>query len=163
MVVSTFLPTFVTMKQDNKIKTQEETFRDKVDHYMVCFLDHCPLREQCLRWLVGQYADTTRVVFSSINPRNPNFAKEDCTMFRPNRKAMMKRGFSNMYHDMPGHMERSIRHQLITIFGHKQYFEMRKGDRLITPEQQQQILDTCRAHGWQGPINYDGEKEDWLW
>jgi len=29
--------------------------------------------------------------------------------------------------------------------------EMRKGDRLITPAQQQTILD-----GWQSPITYDG-------
>ena len=130
------------MKQDNKTKTQEEIFRDKVDHYIVCFLDHCPLHEQCLRWLVGQHADPTRVVYSSINPRNPNYACE---------------------HDMPGYMERSIRRRLINLFGHKQYFEMRKGDRLITPAQQQQIQDTCRAHGWQGPINYESEQEDWLW
>ena len=84
-------------------------------------------------------------------------------MFRPNRKAVMKMGFKNMYHDMPGYMERSIRRRLIDLFGHKQYFEMRKGDRLITPAQQQQIQDTCRAHGWQGPINYESEQEDWLW
>ena len=38
-----------------------------------------------------------------------------------------------------------------------------KGDRLITPAQQQTILNVCRANGWQGPINYDGEQEDWLW
>ena len=66
------------MKETNKTKTQEEIFRDKVDHYIVCFLDHCPLHEQCLRWLVGQHADPTRVVYSSINPRNPNYGKEDC-------------------------------------------------------------------------------------
>ena len=163
MVISTFLPTFATMKQDNKVKTQEEIFRDKVDHYIICCLDHCPLHEQCLRWLVGQHADPTRVVYSSINPRNPNYACEHCDMFRPNRKAVMKMGFKNMYHDMPGYMERSIRRRLIDLFGHKQYFEMRKGDRLITPAQQQQIQDTCRAHGWQGTINYESEQEDWLW
>ena len=84
-------------------------------------------------------------------------------MFRPNKRAMMKRGFKNMYHDMPGYMERRIRWQLIASFGRRIYFEMRKGDRLITPAQQQTILNVCRANGWQGPINYDGEQEDWLW
>ena len=150
------------MKQD-KTKTQEEIFRNKVDHYIVCFLDHCPLHEQCLRWLVGQYADPTLIIFRSINPRNPHYANENCDMFRPNRKVVMKMGFKNMYHDMPGYMEHSIRSKLISLFGHRQYFEMRKGERLVTPDQQQQILDICRAEGWQGPINYDGEQEDWLW
>ena len=60
-------------------------------------------------------------------------------------------------------MEHHIRWQLIACFGRRQYFEMRKGDRLITPAQQQTILNVCRANGWQGPIIYDGEQEDWLW
>jgi hypothetical protein len=40
---------------------------------------------------------------------------------------------------------------------------MRRGDRLITPEQQQQIEQVCRRNGWQGELNYDGEEEDWAW
>ena len=52
---------------------------------------------------------------------------------------------------------------LIHIWGRKQYFEMRRGDRLITPEQQQDVVDCCRHHGWTGPIVYDGEVEDWDW
>ena len=68
-----------------------------------------------------------------------------------------------MYYDMPGRMEKDIRWALISAFGRRQYFEMRKGDRLITPERQQQILDTCRRFGWQGPIIYDGEQEEWDW
>ena len=163
LLISHFLHNFVPMKQEKNMKTQKEVFREKVDHYEVCFIDHCPLREQCLRWLVGQYADTTRVMFTTINQRNPMYGNEHCEMFRPNKRAMMKRGFKNMYHDMPGYMERRIRWQLIASFGRRIYFEMRKGDRLITPAQQQTILNVCRANGWQGPINYDGEQEDWLW
>lgn len=151
------------MKTVKRERTQEEVFREKADHYIVCFLDHCPLHDQCLRWRVGRYADTTRVVFSSVNARNPKFANEHCDMFRPNNRAVMKRGFIHMYHEMPGYMERNIRRMLINLFGRKQYFEMRRGDRLITPEQQQQIQNTCRANGWQGSIVYDGEQEDWLW
>lgn len=151
------------MKAKIKTKTQEELFREKSEHYLVCFLDHCPLREQCLRWLVGQYADPSLVVYTAINPRNPKFGGKDCEMFRLNQRAVMKRGFLSMYHDMPGYMEKHIRWQLIGKFGRRKYFEMRKGDRLITPSEQQVIQDICRANGWEGPINYDAEQEDWLW
>ena len=142
---------------------QEEAFRKKADHYLVCFISSCPLREQCLRWLVGEYADPTLVVQTSVNPHNPEHGHEQCTMFRKKQRVMMKRGFTRMYYDMPGHMEKEIRWALIGAFGHRQYFEMRKGDRLITPERQQRILDTCRRFGWQGPIIYDGEQEEWDW
>ena len=140
------------MKAKIKTKTQEELFREKSEHYLVCFLDHCPLREQCLRWLVGQYADPSLVVYTAINPRNPKFGGKDCEMFRLNQRAVMKRGFLSMYHDMPGYMEKHIRWQLIGKFGRRKYFEMRKGDRLITPSEQQIIQDICRANGWEGPI-----------
>ena len=60
-------------------------------------------------------------------------------------------------------MEKAIRQDLIMTFGRTQYFEMRKGQRLITPEAQELIADSCRYYGWNGPLVYDGEEEDWLW
>lgn len=143
--------------------TQEEVFREKVHHYLVCFIDQCPLHEQCLRWMVGQYADTRPLAYNAINPRNPNIGGEQCEMFRKCQRVMMKRGFKDLFHEMPGYMERGIRHSLISIFGHRKYFEMRRGDRLITPEQQQDIAAICQQYGWTGPIVYDGEQEEWSW
>jgi hypothetical protein len=153
--------------EENKVKTaeqlQEEAFRAKVDHYLLCFIESCPVREQCLRWLVGRYADPTRLIQKTINPLNPKMGGENCIMFRKNQRVMMKRGLTHLYHEMPGYMEHRIRLLLIHIWGRKQYFEMRRGDRLITPEQQQDVVDCCRHHGWTGPIVYDGEVEDWDW
>jgi hypothetical protein len=40
---------------------------------------------------------------------------------------------------------------------------MRKGERLITPDQQKVIEQVMRANNWEGPIKYDGEVEDYLW
>ncbi len=153
------------MKKENQIglKSQEDAFREKAGHYLVCFVDQCPLHDHCLRWLVGQYVDIQPLAYNAINPRNPRIGGEHCEMFRNNQRIVMKSGFRNMYHEMPGYMEYRIRHLLIQTFGRKQYFEMRKGDRLITPEQQEQITAACRYHGWTGSIIYDGEQEDWLW
>ena len=37
---------------------EEQAMQNKVGNYPVCFLDQCPLHDQCLRWIVGQYVDT---------------------------------------------------------------------------------------------------------
>ena len=37
---------------------------------------------------------------------------------------------------------------------------MRKGLRLISPEDQEVIAAVCRSHGWNGPLVYDGEQEE---
>ncbi|MBQ7554287.1 MAG: hypothetical protein IJT46_08050 [Bacteroidaceae bacterium] len=84
-------------------------------------------------------------------------------MFRKNQRVVMKRGLTHLYLDMPGRVEYRVRQLLILMCGRKQYFEVRKGERLITPEMQEDVQDACRHHGWTGPIVYDGEVEDWLW
>ena len=142
---------------------QEEAFRQKADHYLLCFIEHCPLRENCLRWLVAQYYDPSLMVQTSINPLNPEVGGEHCTQFRKNERIKMKRGLTHLYHEMPGYLERTIRQQLINTWGRKAYFEIRKGDRLITPEQQNDVLRICRRNGWTGHIVYDGEQEEWAW
>lgn len=155
------------MKAKNDIQqataSQEDIFREKSHHYLVCFIESCPMREQCLRWLVGQYADPMPRAQNGINPRNPKMGGRQCEMFRKNQRVVMKCGFTNLYHEMPGYMEHDIRSQLIATFGRKKYFEMRRGDRLITPAQQETIATICRLNGWQGPLIYDDEQEDWLW
>ena len=144
-------------------ESQAEAFKEKASHYLVCFIDSCPLHGQCLRWLVGQYADPSSVSFNAINPRNQQVGGEQCIMFRKNQRVVMKRGLTHLYLDMPGRVEYRVRQLLILMWGRKQYFEVRKGERLITPEMQEDVQDACRHHGWTGPIVYDGEVEDWLW
>ena len=158
------------MKTEKELNTtaelqeeEEEAFRKKANHYLVCFIDSCPLHGQCLRWLTGQYINPKLPAYNAINPRNPENGCDHCPMFRKKQRVMMKRGMTNLYHEMPGYMEHQIRHSLISQWGRRNYFEMRRGDRLITPEQQQDVLNTCREFGWKGPIVFDGEQEDWYW
>ena len=155
------------MKATDETKTaarqQEETFREKAWHYATCFIDHCPLHDQCLRWLVGQHFSPVPFVCTSISPRHPNAGTGQCEMFRSSQRVIMKRGLTRLYLDMPKSMEDNIRRLLIGWWGRKHYYQMRRGDRLITPDQQQDVADACRQSGWNGPIVYDGEQEDWLW
>ena len=150
-------------QQPQAMPSQEEAIRGKVHNYSLCFIESCPLKEQCLHWLVGQYADTLPIVQKSMNPRNPQIGGESCVKYRPNVRAIKKKGMTQFYVDMPGRMEHNIRQELIWHFGRTQYFEMRNGKRLISPEDQVVIAAVCRSHGWNGPFVYDDEQEDWLW
>ena len=145
------------------IQSEEDIFREKVSSYLVCFINECPLRSHCLRYEVGRYASTLPMAQTSVNPLHPKMGTADCPMFREHRRVLMKRGLTHFYYDMPRRTERAIRSYLIAAFGRKIYFEMRKGERLITPEQQQVIADVCRQYGWQGDLVYDGEQEGYEW
>ena len=155
------------MKTNNETKTaaqqQEEIFRKKARHYTTCYIDHCPLHEQCLRWLVGQYTYPVPFVCTCVNPYHPKAGTAECEMYRNSKRVLMKRGMTKMYLDMPRRMETNIRNQLIGCWGRKHYYQMRRGDRPINPDEQQDVIDTCRLNGWTGPIVYDGEQEEWQW
>lgn len=148
----------------NATQSQEEALlREKAHHYLVCFSESCPLRDDCLRWMVGQYVDPNVPAWTAVNPRNPKVGGEQCEMFRKKQRVMMKSGLTRMYDDMPGRVEYNVRHLLIRMWGRRQYFEYRRGDRLLDPDRQKDVAYACRQCGWQGPIVYDGEEESWLW
>lgn len=137
--------------------------RQKADHYLVCFNDQCPRREQCLRWLTGCHVAPQLVSTVSVNLRNPQVGSEQCMLYRPKVRVTMKRGLTLFYVNMTSRQEHAIRQELISIYNRKVYYQMRNGHRLITPEQQQEIEQVCRSHGWNGPFLYDGEEEDFAW
>ena len=150
-------------KQSGGASDEESTFRSMASHYLVCHISDCPLSSRCLRYIVGRYADPSPVACLSVNPLNAGVRETPCRMFREKVRVVMKRGMTHFYYDMPGRKEHAIRYQFIEIFGRKQYYQMRRGDRLITPDEQEQIAAVCHAHGWTAPLVYDGEEEDWLW
>lgn len=145
------------------ISSEETMLRSKERSYLVCFLDHCPLHQTCLRWLVGQYADATQPSYRAVNPHYPHTATDSCELYREKRCAQVMYGFTRLFDNMPARMAHRIRLFLIMQFGHKYYYEMRKGQRPINPGQQTVILDACRQHGWQGPVTYDRQEEDYDW
>ena len=75
----------------------------------------------------------------------------------------MKQIMTRFCHEMPGNVERFIRCTLIVHFGRCQYFEMRMGERLISPSEQEFLAAVCRDCRWKGPQVYDGKQEEWVW
>lgn len=144
-------------------QSETDIFRQKADHYLVCLNDQCSCREQCLRWLTGNFVDSQFESVVSVNLRNPQVGGEQCKLFRPRVRVTMKRGLTQFYVSMTGRQEHDIRQELIKIFNRKGYYQLRNGQRLITPEQQHLIEHVCRQHGWNGPFQYDGEELDYDW
>lgn len=148
---------------DAGLKPEAAVLREKAENYLVCFIDSCPLHPSCFRWVIGQHVDPQLTIRTAINPRNPLMGNESCPKYREMVRVKMMRGMTQLYHEMPGYMESGIRNELITHFGRKRYFQMRKGEVLINPDDQQFIGQVCQKHGWTAPLVYDGEEEEWLW
>lgn len=143
--------------------TQEEIFREKSEHYLLCYINQCERHETCLRWLVGQQSKKEAIVTESVNPMNPDVKAGKCPMYRENNTASYAVGMMHFFDQMTGSMERSIKNRLINTFSRKRFYEYRNGTRPIPPEDQKTIASICKANGWTGDLCYDGWKEDFAW
>ena len=132
--------------------------------YLMCFMNHCPLREQCLHWQVGQHMPQNPPTCICVNPHGEQVATENCKLFRTTQKQRMAKGMEGIFNDdMPKRLEPAIRNELIMRYNRTYFFEYRNGTRLMPPAMQQEIRDLFRQHGWTQEVHFDDYVEDYAW
>lgn len=91
LVVSSLFSTFADAMTD------KERFAEKAaSGYVVCYVEACPLREQCLRWLLGQQMPATQNYITCVNHRQDGVGTEHCPHHRPARKVLMAQGMTRI-------------------------------------------------------------------
>ena len=145
--------------------TEQEIFTQKaVSGYTVCFAEQCPLREQCLRWKVGEQMPNTRSHYTCVNPYYQDVGTEHCSLFRNKEKVQFAKGMLHIFNDdMPRRIEPFVRSGIISRHCRTYYFEYRNGKRLIHPSVQEEIRSLFRQAGWNEEIHFDSYIEDYDW
>ena len=145
--------------------TEQDLFRKQAeDGYTVCFAEHCPLKEQCLRWKVGQQMPDTRSFYHCVNPHYQHVATEQCSLFRKAEKVKFAKGMMHIFNDdMPRRVKPFVRQRLIGKHCRTYYYEFRNGKRLISPAVQEEVRNLFREAGWNEEIHFDSYVEDYDW
>ncbi len=47
---------------------EELLIKQAQEGYTVCYIESCPLRDHCLRWLVGQHLPNSASTYRCVNP-----------------------------------------------------------------------------------------------
>lgn len=143
----------------------KETLTEKArSGYCVCYAADCPLRDGCLRWLVGQQMPATVDTYHCVNPRSEGVATERCRHYRNSQKVRFAQGMTHIFtDDMPRSLESAVRLGVIGQSCRTYYFEYRNGKRLIPPAMQDTIRQLFRNNGWAGEVNFDHYIEDYDW
>ena len=132
--------------------------------YTVCYVDECPLRQQCLRWLVGQHVPNSASTYRCVNPHFEDVATKDCPMYRSDQKVRFAKGMTRIFtSDMPKRVENDVRMSIIGLTNRTYYYEYRNGQRLIPPKLQEDIRNLFRENGWTNDVTFDGYVEDYDW
>ena len=143
--------------------TVKEVFSHKAPNYLLCFINECPRRATCLRWLVGQELQSNDYNILSVNPMHPEVKANKCALYREKKHVRYAKGMMHFYDEMTRSQEIGIKHRLIVHYGRRQYYEYRRGERLISPEMQAFIGQVCKEHGYTKEPHYDGWQDDYAW
>lgn len=143
--------------------TEKEVFSHKAPNYLLCFINECPRRATCLRWLVGQELQSNDYNILSVNPMHPEVKANKCALYREKKHVRYAKGMMHFYDEMTRSQEIGIKHRLIVHYGRRQYYEYRRGERLISPEMQAFIGQVCKEHGYTKEPHYDGWQDDYAW
>ena len=143
--------------------TEKEVFSHKAPNYLLCFINECPRRATCLRWLVGQELQSNDYNILSVNPMHPEVKANKCALYREKKHVRYAKGMMHFYDEMTRSQEVGIKHRLIVHYGRRQYYEYRRGERLISPEMQAFIGQVCKEHGYMKEPHYDGWQDDYAW
>lgn len=150
-------------QNDTTDMTDNNIFAEHAKNYLLCYNDKCGKHSQCLRWIIKDYTPDDTATISIVNPRYKHAADNSCPYFRSNTKQKMAVGMTKFFDEMPRKTEQAIRDALIRCFGRTRFFILRRGDRPITTDIQQQIKAVCEANGWQQEPVYDGYTEEYDW
>ena len=141
----------------NRLKTEFD-FSLVPSWYAICTNDHCPLKQDCLRYLAGSNAPESLETALCVMPQ---MAKDGhCRLFDKKNVVVMAAGFTTLY-DQVLKADYTNMRKTITKYLHgvKMYYEYKHGKRPLNQGQQQEIRQIVRDYGYSWEVQFDSYSE----
>jgi len=143
--------------------------KDMIDYtqvpydYLMCLHEKCPQAETCLRQMAGQAVPAGKEWLKIVNPNYIATLSGNCSYFRPAATVRYAKGFRRLLGKLPSDTMRAIVSRLIDEFGRRRYYHYRKGELLLSPEEQKITLEIIEKCGidWQPDFDSYIETLDW--
>ena len=122
------------------MEEKDLTFFDAPKGYPVCFNEQCSQQTECMHYLIGTLVPPHKKEGQAIYP---NAWKDGtCKRFHEKRIVRMAWGFNGLYTNMNKRQAAEAREQVRYYFsaGKGTYYRYHNGEKLLTPQQQQDIL-----------------------
>ncbi len=130
-------------------------FSDVPVTWPLCFCEACPRHQECLRFLVGTHVPQKLTWGPAIYPSA--YQGGDCPHYKQPRIIKAAYGFRLFFRDVKQRDYTLLRDQMKAYLGgHGTYYRYNRGERLLTPEQQQWIRDLFASHGYDKDVDFEG-------
>lgn len=124
----------------------------------------------CLRAIAAKLlSENEELQPSTLHAVNPFYVERlsdasACTCYRSNELLRYARGMTSLLDEVPLGQASTIRLRVMECFScERYYYHSRKGERLITPEEQELIADVFKAAGLNITPRFDGYEYGLAW
>ena len=142
---------------------EEHHFTNVPYNYPLCLNRQCPKASTCLRQLVEQEVPDSAEYWVIISPKYQAKLKGACPHYRSSKKVQYAKGCMNILDNLPHKQRQLAIIHLMEYFSRRTYYRIRKGERLLTPSEQQRILNILKNCGATHLQNFDAYVEDYDW
>ena len=143
--------------------------KEKIDfakvpyQYAMCLNRQCPQANTCLRQLTEQSVPENIEHWVIISPKLLANIKGYCPHYRSNTKVRYAKGFIGILDCIPHKQMQTVVAHLMGYLSRRTYYRTRKGERLLSPAEQQHILNILKNCGVTYPEKFDAYIEDYDW
>lgn len=140
--------------------------------YVVCTVAEggCPLSATCLRSKIHHESNAAtnakRSSLRVVNLWNETLktGTNACAMYRTATQRRFARGFTSLFDAIPQALFEQIKAEVEQVFSSRRiFYYCRKGERLTSPEEQQQIADIFQKYGFGSAPRFDDYVETYDW
>lgn len=146
--------------------------QDIPNGYAHCFAgkDNCPQAGSCLRAIAARlFTDSEEPQPQTVNTVNAIYVEQlpdqsACPLYRSSKPLRYAKGMTRLFDDFPLKQAPMVRLRVINCFSCERYFyHSRKGDRLISPDEQRKIANVFRAANLGITPKFDGFEYVIVW
>lgn len=142
---------------------EELDFSNVPLQYALCLNRQCPKATTCLRQLAEKSAPNTVEYWSIISPKHLSTIKDNCPYYRSATKVRFAKGFIGILENLPHKQMQTVISRLMSHFSERTYYRIRKGERVLSPSEQQEVLRIIKRCGATMPLEFDAYYEDYDW
>ena len=117
----------------------------------------------CLRYKATLMIPADVMKWSILSPAYLAQIEGECPHYRSAEKVKYARGFVRMMSAMTVQQAHAFKGNIIATFGMNMYYRMRRGERLITPTEQEEIYQMLEQQGVTTRPEFDAYEKDYLW
>ena len=117
--------------------------------FIHCLQAECPKAATCLRQMAYAHLPEQEKFLHVINPKQQLPRKGACPYYLDAQPVRYARGFMRTINALPVGKLETFRIRLISRFSQKIYYLTRKGERALSPEEQETVISIARQLGLQ--------------